>query len=266
MCDNIYKLINKYLRMSKLKTVIGTIKNFENWPTFFADHFNLIKKDKIILKLRNGVKYIARTGTVDKNIINETWLHKVYTPDGFKINEGDTVIDIGAHIGAFSLFASKYAKKGKVFSFEPVPDNFEILAENIALNTADNVIAVNKAVSDKNGKQKIFLNNKNTGRHSLYSQRADAGAINIDVISLDNFISKNKIKSIDFLKMDCEGSEYPILFNSSKNTLKKINKISMEYHNLDEKNNGRVLKEFLEKNGFKVMMRGGKYSLLYAIR
>ena len=69
--------------------------------------------------------------------------------------------------------------------------------------------------------------------------------------------------------MDCEGAEYPILFNASSDILKRIQKISMECHNVDEKNNVDNLRSFLEKNGFSVKIKFGEkpnYSMLYAMR
>ena len=60
------------------------------------------------------------------------------------------------------------------------------------------------------------------------------------------------LKRIDFLKLDCEGGEYEILFGCSEETLKKIKKISIEYHNIDKKRNSEVLKAFLLIKGYKI--------------
>ena len=71
--------------------------------------------------------------------------------------------------------------------------------------------------------------------------------------------------------MDCEGAEFGILFNCPKETLKKIKKISMEYHNKNDVNNGNALKKYLEDNGFNVTVKGNNsghinYGMLYALR
>ena len=71
------------------------------------------------------------------------------------IKEGDIVIDIGAHIGYYTLLFSKLVgKTGKVFAFEAHPDNFTLLKQNVETNGYTNVVVENKAVSNYNGKIK----------------------------------------------------------------------------------------------------------------
>lgn len=252
--------------MLKLSLGLQVIKHFRNWPKYFLDHFNLIKSEFITYNLRNGIKYSVRSGTVERWMINENWVHKIYTPEDFKIKRNDIVLDIGAQIGVFSVFASQLAKNGKVFSFEPVPENFELLKKNIRLNLISNITPINKAVSNKNGQENIFLS-EDTACHSFFTNFSKVHRkIPVETISLNSFIKENKISRIDFLKMDCEGAEYKILFNSPKNVLKKIKKIGMEYHNIDDKNNVSILKEFLEENGFKVTIENGNQGILYATR
>lgn len=194
------------------------------------------------------------------------WLYKSYKPDNFEINQKDTVVDIGAQIGVFSIFAAYYTKKGRIFSFEPVPENFKLLKNNISLNNVKNVFPINKAISDKKGKENIFLNETNTGGHSFFQNDASQSKIEVSTISLNDFIKMYNIKKIDFLKIDCEGAEYKILFACSKETLSLIKKISMEYHNIKGKKNVKTLKKFLEKNGFKVIIMPDTYPMLYAYK
>ncbi|MCX6723780.1 MAG: FkbM family methyltransferase [Candidatus Staskawiczbacteria bacterium] len=254
--------------ISKARTAINEVKSFENFFTYFADHFGLVKNKYIIYRLRGGAKYKVRSGSKDRGIIDEIYTHRCYTPQGFEIKEEDTVVDIGAHIGVFSIFAARLAKNGKIFSFEPTPENFMMLRENIEINKIKNVFPINKAVLDTTGQATIFLDENNHGVHSFFNfgGRSQLKKIMVDTISLDDFVRGNNIFRIDFLKMDCEGSEYKILFNCSKKTLGIIKKISMEYHDSDENDNVRSLVEFLENNGFKVMIKPGNYSLLYAGR
>ncbi|MEK6844552.1 MAG: FkbM family methyltransferase [Nanoarchaeota archaeon] len=257
--------------MKKVKTFFGIVKTFKNWPTYFADRYGLIKKKNIIYLLRNGIKCKARARTNDKKIINEIWERKIYNPKNFEIRESDVILDIGAHIGCFSVFASKLAEKGRIFSFEPFPENFALLKDNILLNKINNITSINKALGNKNGKTDIFLSMHNTGGHSFYSSHKNSEKkIKVDVTSLPSFMKENKISKINFLKMDCEGAEFEILFNCPKDTLEKIEKISMEYHNKSGVNNVNVLKQYLENNGFKVIIKNNNihtsYGMLYAHR
>lgn len=250
--------------IKKIKNLINVILYFKNWPTYIADHFNLIKDKEIVYFLRNGLRFKTRVGTFDRGIIGEVCLDKIYIPnDEFKIKETDLVIDIGAQIGIFSVFAASLANKGKIFCFEPVFDNFSFLKTNIELNKLNNVFAYNLAVSDTDGKREIFLDNLNTGGHSIYNRSGTENIIVSESVDLNKWIEVNKFTNIDFLKIDCEGAEYEILKGLSDDKFKLIKKISMEYHNIDQNNNIDFLRSFLINKGYNCFIRG---SMLYASR
>lgn len=243
--------------MSKIKTMIGVIRTIKNWPIYFADYFKLINRKHIVYILRNGIEYKVRPKTHDSGIIKEIWINNDYTPKGYAINEEDLIIDIGAHIGIFSIFASKFAKEGKIYAFEPIPENFEMLKHNIEINQIKNIIPINKAISDKKGQKEIFLS-KDTGGHSFYSFYCGGDrtkAINIQTISLKDIIEENDISQIDFLKVDCEGEEYTILFSCPDKILKTIRKISAECHNINNNRHIFSLKKFLKEKGFEVKIK-----------
>lgn len=253
--------------MNKIDLLIRIVKNISNWPIYLLDFFKLAGKGKINYRLRNGVKHVVRGGTFDWSIINEVWNHHDYTPPGFEINKGSTIIDIGAHAGIFSVFAAYHAKNGRVFSFEPVPENYNMMLENIRLNGYDNITPINMAVSDEAGDSVIFLSGHNTGGHSLINRTPDnTKKVEIKCDTLESVVNENKIDTIDFLKLDCEGAEFKILFNSSDAVIDKIQTISMEYHNLDDDNNVNTLQSFLESKGFDVSVSTGKSRMLYAKR
>jgi len=245
-----------------MESLIGIQKTVKNWPVFFADYLRLIKKDRIDYQLRNDVRFRTRSKTYDGRIINEIWVHNDYTPDGFEINENDIVIDIGAHIGIFSVFASKFVKNGRIYAFEPVPENFEMLEYNISINNIKNITAINKAVTNKKEVTISTEPSLNTGGHSMYTD--SQSNIKAEGISLEKFIRHNKISKINLLKIDCEGGEYEILLTMPDEILDRIDKISMEYHDyLVKEYNHEILQEFLEKKGYTVRIRP---PMLYAKR
>jgi len=105
------------------------------------------------------------------------WTKDVYSKKGFEIKEQDTVRDIGGHSGAVSVFASKQATKGKVFTFEPFDDNYEMLMSNIKLNNVENIVAENAAVGKEDGSSTLYIRPKelekgeiayNSGGHSFH--------------------------------------------------------------------------------------------------
>jgi FkbM family methyltransferase len=235
---------------------IGIIRNIRNWPIVFIDYLGMKNNIEVYYLMRNGTKIKVRGGTADKAIIVETWIDREYFPEGFTILEKDTVIDIGAHIGIFSIMASQMAKKGKVYSFEPVPSNFELLKSNVQGNRIQNILAFNEAVTRETENREIYICDQDTTCHTFDDQRVEclrqqgiefSKKISVKTTTLDRIVEENNILRIDFLKIDAEGSEFDILLSCSDQLLCSISIICMECHTDILK-----MKQFLENRGFKV--------------
>jgi len=253
--------------MKKLKTILEITKLIKNSPIWFLNYFEFRKKKFSLYFLRNGLKFITHSNNTDASMIHLIWNRDIYKTT--RIKEGDTVVDVGANIGIFTILASKLVgNEGRVYAIEPDKENYELLRKNLELNKIKNVRSFNIALGKKNEKRKLFKSKENPGAHSFYPIKNSSEFKIIDVISFDNLIKKNKIKKINFLKMDCEGAEYEILFNLSENNLKNIKNISMEVHNTKEKKFLDMI-AFLEKNKF-VVKKGkslGKDTLMiYSFR
>jgi FkbM family methyltransferase len=230
------------------------IKLIKNWPTYFKDFLGKYKDTNLVYKFRNGIQLLIKSDSFERNMINEIWVYEEYNPEGFEINKNDIIMDIGANVGVFTVYAASKASEGKVYAFEPVKENFDRLKDNAKLNNLKNVVAYNAGVSDKTGNKDIMVSGINTGGHSFYITGGEnRQKFSIKTISLKDVFAMNKIDRINFLKCDCEGAEYEILF-SAPELLKRIDKISMEVHALDEKRDVQTMKNFLEKNGFDVRM------------
>jgi len=169
---------------------------------------------------------------------------------------GDIVLNIGANIGYYALLAARLVgPNGKVFAFEPDLNNFKILKKNIEINNYKNIIPINKAVSDKTGKAKLYLSNENRGSHRIYEAEDMRKYIEIETIKIDDFF-KDKNDKINFILMDIEGSEVAA-FNGMKKILKKNKnvKILTEFWDWAIKKAGYDPKKFIEdisKSGFKI--------------
>ena len=142
------------------------------------------------------------------------------------VREGDTVIDVGANIGYYTLiFAQLVGRSGRVFAFEPDPVNYSILTKNIETNKYNNVIPTEKALADYNGKTEIHLSIENNGDHRLFYSESDRERKLVEVIKLDDFhFPENFSKEIKLIKMDVQGSEYRVL-KGMDDTLKKSSKV-----------------------------------------
>ncbi|MBN1649553.1 MAG: FkbM family methyltransferase [Spirochaetales bacterium] len=209
-------------------------------------------------------------------IIGQIWEEECYT-SVYHVRKDDVVIDIGANIGIFTLYA--LAKGAYVYAIEPNPAAFEILQRNIAENNfTDNARLFGFAISDSNGfadlqipaSEKIYSLGSTTISNEIKSdmekrQEIEFRSLRVETVSINSFLEKHvqEDKQTDFLKMDCEGAEFPILESLDKEHAKRINHIVMETHmGYDE---SRIV-GILNGNGFtvdKIAKRSGYYQTGY---
>lgn len=131
------------------------------------------------------------------------------------IHEGMIVVDIGAHLGYFTILASKLTgEEGRVYAFEPEPSNFSLLLEHMELNGCKNVVPSRIAICDKVGTAPLYLSSE-SGEHSLFVKRECY--LNVETTTLDRFFEEQKQGcKVDFIKMDIEGSEMKALAGMEK--------------------------------------------------
>jgi len=235
---------------SKVRIFARSCNVLKNWYLYPLVYFNLTKKSHVIFETKSGIKLKIRTRTTDLMALTNVWLIQEYLDDELNIENNDVVLDIGGHIGLFALFASQFCKKGKIFCFEPIKENYNILLENIELNTVKNIIPFNLAVYNDSKRVKMYLNEDDAG-HSIILPSSKS--IQTDSISLKKIFDDNKIDLCDFAKIDCEGSEYSIIDALPSEYLKRINKMAIEYHFADSKPElARDLISKIENAGFHV--------------
>ena len=128
-----------------------------------------------------------------------------------EIYPGSIVYDIGAHVGYYSLLASiLVGAKGRVFAFEPLPDNLTKLYWHMDLNNCANVVIHQIAVSSKSGSV-VFRKKGIHNSESSFIGGVEGDSIEVATASLDNLILANKILPADFIKIDVEGAEFEVL-------------------------------------------------------
>ena len=233
---------------------LKVIQNYENWDTFALDHFGILRDRELVYLLRNSIRFRARAGGSDAGVINEVWLQKSYTPVGDEIKEGDVVVDIGAHIGVFSILAATYAKGVRVYSYEPFVQNFNLLRHNIALNRLENIKPFSAAIAGTRAKRRLSVDTRDSVAHTLIP--SGQAHIEVDCMTPKDIFEANEIEMCGFLKMDCEGAEYEILFNTPEEIFARIGRICVAYHpdvgGYRHSPSGEELVELLEKMGFEV--------------
>jgi FkbM family methyltransferase len=207
------------------------------------------------IRLRNGI-VITNVDPDISRAFDEVWIQRDYTPRHFHIGERDIVIDIGAHVGLFTLYASRKASHGQVFSYEPSSSTFALLQQNLRRNGARNVVAENVAVAGQNEERTLFVSIDHRMGSSLYEENITSESPltpqpeTVRCVTLNHIFNSNNIKICDFLKMDSERAEYEILRNARPSVLRQIRRIAMEYHVVDNDDNPEMLKRLLESQGF----------------
>ncbi|HEX7724163.1 MAG TPA: FkbM family methyltransferase [Candidatus Paceibacterota bacterium] len=144
-----------------------------------------------------------------------------YETDLFKqaLKPGMKVLDVGAHIGYYSLLAAKaVGPTGRVISFEPEPRNNALLTKNVAANNFKNVMIVDVAASDTVGTHDFYLEKYNKGHHSFGKGSPTAEKITVTTDSIDNVLKRAGDPVIDVMKIDIEGAE-PIAFRGMQDTI-----------------------------------------------
>ena len=142
-----------------------------------------------------------------------------------------------------------------VYAFEPFPNSFELLEKNLSINNIQNVHPFPVAIWSHSGDifldlssgEPLKITSSKEGEDSEFSE-----GVTVHAITLDEFISEKQIQRIDLLKLDCEGAEYEILMKAPKMTLNKIDRIILEYHDVNDDLQHDKLIRFLQNEGYQV--------------
>jgi FkbM family methyltransferase len=175
------------------------------------------------------------------------------------VPEKPTILDIGANVGYFSLFALSRFSEARVFAFEPLPANFLLLKRQRSLNSGKLFSCVQKAVAAEKGSVTLSYDAKDSFSTSatLFAPAAEQlDEITVETTTLHDIFTDFGIERCDLLKMDCEGAEYGILYGCPRENLQRISQIAMEVHRgQKEDENIDALEAFLRLNGFETRRR-----------
>ena len=248
---NVLDLATAPRDMSFLEKVTGSYRAFRNWPRVALDHLQLTSRD-YVCRLRNGGSFEVRGGTDDRHVLFEVFVREIYSSD---LPPNALVVDIGANIGAFTISAA--LRGARVLGFEPFPSNFAILQRNVELSEVRAEL-FQLAVSSQTESRELFLPDREdyVARFSLHPGRGER-TIRVECTSLDDIVSEHKLQRVDLLKLDCQGSEYEILFGAAPDTLNRIRSIIVECEVFPDRTDWspEALTAFLSKHGFTTASR-----------
>jgi len=173
-----------------------------------------------------------------------------------EVKSGNVVLDIGANIGFLTLHLARLVgPEGRVYAFEPDPANFSLLKRNVSVNGYRNVVAVPKALSDRNDKTRLYLCETNVGDHRIYDSGDPRPSVEVEAVRLDEYFAEPRPR-IDFLKIDIQGAEL-LALRGMERTLQESSQVKMliEFWPAGLVRCGtqsRDLLQFLRTNGFRI--------------
>jgi FkbM family methyltransferase len=226
--DKIYNLLaDKKSKETYLITWLSRALNDEDLTYLFESEKEIVNED-------SSIKYGNYTIDGLDAVCTRELQAELYKMRYVYPETGDVVLDIGAYKGDTAIFFANYiGDEGRVYAFEPAKSNYAVMARNIKKNNLEKIIIpINKGCSDKSGILKA-VSIKSGAPWSFLSE--DKGNEKVDVISIDDFIETNKIKKLDFIKVDVEGMECDVLAGA-RSVIKQMQpKMAIPlYHNTDD--------------------------------
>lgn len=233
-------------------------KNIFNKAIVILRHLtngHLVIKDKVVggenilYQFRSGEVIECRTKSTD---INEAIvvLSGIEYPEQhckLKSKVNPIIVDIGANIGSFSIYAHRLNKELKpiIYAFEPHPDNANLIASNLKRNNIENYYIIQKAVAGANGVASFDI----SGAFDSFKLGTNSDqSVEVTTTKLSTFCSLNHIDKIDLLKIDIEGGEYDVIKHDLNFINQKVGVMFIEYHNFNVNDGHLLLIEALEKN------------------
>ena len=193
-------------------------------------------------------------------IFKEIFLSDLYEIDQLceQLPNNPVIIDIGMNVGYFDILLLSKIPIKKIYAYEPVPSNIAFFKETEEANKLvfREMNVYQMAVTGKPlNSIDLYLEDSNnaTVNASVFAgfDKSHKNKLTVPCITLTDIIINNNLEQIDYLKMDCEGSEFDILLNTDPELLKRISKMTIEVHDLDNENNNIIhLANYLESLGY----------------
>jgi FkbM family methyltransferase len=203
------------------KRIIGLMRYNKDWLPYLLGRSAMNARPETF-RLRSGqvvtVHHDARW------VLNEIYRDRVYDVPGVNLSACRTVLDVGANVGVFALFAASVGPVATVHCFEPDAANFRMLRRNLEANPGVRIFAHRAAVGENDG-----FGYLSDGRTSVTHTLAKMGGQRVELVSLGRAVEICG-GDVDFLKMDVEGAEREILLGCPDTVLRRVRTISMEWH------------------------------------
>lgn len=238
------------------------IKYHRNWYAYLWYKFLRGKEGSLSLTTRKGLAIEipeALVFTYKECFLDSTYLKGF--PTTLHLEPGSKVIDIGANAGYFSLFMFERFPGVSVFGYEPIPANYALLKQyHQQFQHLDWSIS-NTAVAGEPGTLQLHYEGPDqfTTAASMFASAKGTQLIEVPATTLQDIIANNGLKQIDFLKLDCEGAEYDILYGLNPGQLSRIEHIAIEtHHGVKPMQSQEALNVYLQEHDFQIWSKGSK--------
>lgn len=220
--------------------------------------------------LKGGGRLRVRNAPMDMHIMHRVLGRDEYALSAFAPGSLNTIIDVGAHLGFFSLLAARLGLH--VFALEPFDENFELLKSNIA--HLPNVLPLCLAMSDQTGEQEFHVSaNPSAGSFHPVERHPVKRVVRVPSLTVTDFFQKHRVTRCDLLKIDAEGSEYSIVYSVPDELWRVIRFVCLEYDpipNAPAGWTGEELERHFRKVGYRVRRVPSKHppgrGKLWAVR
>lgn len=250
------------------RRLVQTVTSFENGPRVLWDLAR--RTDELEFRTKTGLTIVAPNLAGARVPLYELFAEDAYrTADILAgLPEDLTVLDVGGHIGCFSLSIAQAAPKARVFTHEASPSTAEFLRRNISANGFDGRITVNAtALSDHHGTLSFASNVLGSGLNGMTSPEREANLVEVPCVTFAEAVA-GAGGTVHLVKMDVEGAEYPIILSSQPADWAGVQRVAMEFHGVPGKH-WHELRDFFAGAGFVVTSSdfGGEgYGMLWLDR
>jgi FkbM family methyltransferase len=204
------------------------------WPSILAYPFVRRLTGEYRLRFRNGVALAAPYSEPLVDLLQEIWSDGSYLLREMEHNRvKGHIVDIGANVGTFAVWAAKRWPGTKLVCVEPDSELFRYLQRNVRASGLATAVLVNAACGAKSRETELYARGPRS-MNTLYARDIYGSTFTlrsiVQVIPLDRIFATHGIDQCSLLKLDCEGAEYEILLGTSLATLQRIGNIALEYH------------------------------------
>jgi FkbM family methyltransferase len=228
---------------------------------------SILNHEDYNFEIRENTEDPSYDHNLDFKVINETWTENVYRIHQGQFFGAGVFVDVGANIGAVSLFVDSFNKnrddnnKIKVYAVEPEPNNLHLLNQNIQNNPTENITVVSNAIWHEEAM--VSISNRG-GNSSIVDLEEDSSEVL--AITLETLFSTYNIEEVDVMKIDIEGAEFDLIINTPAQTLAKINRLVLEFDKSFDGRFGKMIEKLSKQFGIDILGSPERGGYVYANR